>query len=142
MSDGADTAHLRTPQAIIEGLRLDYLENGGSPYDRDVMHLVRFQTPEIDGVGIPYEAARARLPEEHRYKDLPGLYENIQGPPHSSNGFTTSEVGGERIIPEYFTADGGNVPMREGAEMWRINRAGEEVLVGIFDDNRKWIRVG
>lgn len=141
VSDGADTAHLRTPQAIIEGLRLDYLENGGSPYDSDLMHLVRFQTPEIDGVGIPDEAARARLPEEHPYKDLPDLFESIQPPPHSSNGFTTSEVGGEPIIPEYSTADGGNVPMRDGAEMWRMNRAGEEVLVGIFEA-REWIRVG
>lgn len=138
VSDGADSAHLRTPGAIIDGLRLDY---DGSPYDRDSMHVVRFQTPETEGIGIPDERARASLPDGHPYKDLPDLFQNILPDPHSSNGFTTSEVRGDWIIPEYSTVEGGNVPMREGAEMWRMSRAGDEVLVGIFD-GRKWVRVG
>ncbi|KPN17880.1 hypothetical protein [Arthrobacter sp. Edens01] len=57
--------------------------------------------------------------------------------PNNGWGTPTSRVEHTPLIPE-LKVDGG-VPMQNGAEMWRIDRQGNEVLVGVFDDMRGWI---
>ncbi|HET8795967.1 MAG TPA: hypothetical protein VFM62_06280 [Arthrobacter sp.] len=144
ISDGADTALLRTSEEVIDGLRLDYTGEGGAPgpFSADApVHAVRFQTSESAKIGIPDELLRQQLPDGNVARDLPDISDKVEGPPHTSTGFTGSTVDGQQIIPEYATRGDRGVDMFAGAEMWRLNRAGEEVLVGIFDGT-DWVRVG
>lgn len=50
--------------------------------------------------------------------------------PNTGHGFTSSRVNVLPIVPELKVR--GGVPMESGAEMWRIDRNGNEVLVGIY----------
>ena len=58
--------------------------------------------------------------------------------PNNGLGFPSSRVDHSPVIPELEVPDG--VPLQDGAEMWRIDRSGDEVLVGIYDtDSGGWI---
>ncbi|MEV7646442.1 hypothetical protein [Arthrobacter sp. NPDC089319] len=60
--------------------------------------------------------------------------------PNTGHGFTSSRVDGTPVLPELKVNGGTN--LRDGAEMWRINSAGEETLVGVYDAlNNRWARV-
>lgn len=58
--------------------------------------------------------------------------------PNTGHGYTSSRVDGAPVIPELQV--NGGVPLRRGAEMWRLNKAGDEVLIGIFD-GKKWTTI-
>src|SRR6185437_199976 len=47
--------------------------------------------------------------------------------PNTGHGYTSSRVDGAPVIPELQV--NGGVPLRRGAEMWRLNKAGDEVLI-------------
>lgn len=58
--------------------------------------------------------------------------------PNNGLGLPSSRVEHTPVIPELAAPDG--VPLQDGAEMWRIDRNGNEALVGIYDlVNRQWI---
>ena len=59
--------------------------------------------------------------------------------PNNGLGLPSSRVEHAPVIPELKVPDG--VPLNKGAEMWRIDRHGNEVLVGIYDGVRGWINL-
>ncbi|MCC3282442.1 hypothetical protein [Arthrobacter caoxuetaonis] len=64
--------------------------------------------------------------------------EDPAGWPNTGHGLTSSRVDDLPIVPELKVKYG--VDMEDGAEMWRIDRDRNEVLVGVYDlDSRMWI---
>jgi hypothetical protein len=118
-----DTAHLGTPDALHDGLRLDYPGTHFHPGDSS-SHVIRFKTD--DGFEAP------------RVTDLGGSdrYDSWKDP-FTGNGFTKA---GDDVIPEWQPAGGNPVEMREGAEMWEILDNGNQRLVGVLD-NGQWVPV-
>lgn len=120
-----DTAHLGTPSALHDGLRLDYAD---SPFERHDpgTHIIRFQAD----------------PASEGYYDVPrnsdmggdGTYDPWQDP-FTGNGFTKS---GDDVIPEYAAK---NITMREGAEMWEVLDDGTQRLVAVLRGG-EWIPEG
>jgi len=58
--------------------------------------------------------------------------------PNTGHGLTSSRVENVPLVPE-LEIDGG-IRLFDGAEMWRIDRNGNEVLVGIYT-NKKWVNL-
>ncbi|MEB7505396.1 hypothetical protein [Arthrobacter koreensis] len=58
--------------------------------------------------------------------------------PNTGHGLTSSRVDKSPLIPE-LDIDGG-IRLNDGAEMWRIDRYGNEVLVGIYT-GQKWVNL-
>ena len=66
--------------------------------------------------------------------------EDSAGWPNTGHGLTSSRVDALPLVPELKVKNG--VDMKDGAEMWRIDRDGNEVLVGIYDGaEEEWIRL-
>lgn len=124
-----DAAQFGTPAEMVEGLGLQYVDDSGtlafSPDDQ-VVTAIRF--PATTDV-----LARTEVP---RVADLGGssLYDN-HGWPFTGNGFTSSP---DAIVPELRITDSVGIP--EGSEMWSFSSDGQQVLVGVFNENR-WVRV-
>ena len=124
-----DTAHLGTPDALHDGLRLDYPGTPFAPGDTS-SHVIRFTTPDS------FEAPR--------FSELggPGKYDAGFDDPFTGNGFTKA---GDDIIPEWqpSQANGGpTVNMNPGAEMWEVLDNGNQRLVGVLDNGGQWVPVG
>lgn len=121
----SDTSHLSTPEAIHDGLRLDYSETPFTPHDPGT-HIIRFQA-EPDSPGT-YDVPRN--------SDMggDGVYDNWDDP-FTGNGFTKS---GDDVIPEYMAK---NVTMREGAEMWEVLDDGTQRLSAVLKSG-EWIPQG
>jgi hypothetical protein len=100
---------------------------------------IRRDRPTETAAGIPdrpEDMERAKREADNAHGgDIEGDYAAW---PNTGHGFTSSRVDGTPVVPE-LTAPRG-VGLAKGAEMWRINKAGEEVLIGIFDGDQ-WIRV-
>ncbi|MER2133519.1 MAG: hypothetical protein ABS910_02430 [Arthrobacter sp.] len=66
--------------------------------------------------------------------------EDSAGWPNTGHGFTSSRVDALPLVPELKVKYG--VDMQDGAEMWRIDRDGNEVLVGIYNGvEEEWIKL-
>lgn len=60
--------------------------------------------------------------------------------PNTGHGLTSSRVEELPVVPELKVKFG--VDMKDGAEMWRIDRDGNEVLVGVFDGHeQEWVKL-
>ncbi|MSR98757.1 hypothetical protein FYJ28_07950 [Arthrobacter sp. BL-252-APC-1A] len=57
--------------------------------------------------------------------------------PNTGHGLTSSRVDALPVVPELKVDRG--VIMESGAEMWRIDRDGNEVLVGVFNQKTGWM---
>lgn len=148
VSKAADTADLRTVDEIILGLRLDYPVDGptGSKYNTiahklgeiDGMIAVRFRAPTGGAIEIPDLSNRGRLAELERqpfYGVDRKANEDLASWPNTGHGFTSSRADVQSVIPELTAPRGAQ--MKDGAEMWKLDRHGRETLVGIFD-GKKW----
>ena len=163
--DGSDNPLLvrynQSPQFL--GTEVDVpTEVAFMPGQVDDVVAIRFRTPNADEIAIPDGSNHNRVDEIRRNRSAETAAgtpvrpedvirskreaDNAHGNPiandpamwpNTGHGFTSSRVDGTPIVPELQVQ--GGVPLAKGAEMWRINKAGEEVLIGIFD--QKWIRV-
>ncbi|MBZ5734430.1 hypothetical protein K8Z61_07965 [Nocardioides sp. TRM66260-LWL] len=120
-----DTAHLGTPAAIHDGLRLDY---SGTPFTRgdDSVHLIRFQRD-------PASAGEVVVPSNSHFggsSDFDGWTD-----PFTGNGFTKAT---DDVIPELYAR---GVGMRDGAEMWEVTSTGTQRLVAVLGDGGQWVGV-
>ena len=121
-----DTSHLTSPEALHDGLRLDYDNTPFTAHD-ETMRVIRFE-PDGDNFVVP------------RNSDMdPGVgstpYDSWNDP-FTGNGFTKA---GDDVIPEFQTQ--GGVTMRDGAEMWEVLPDGNQRLVGVLRDH-EWIPQG
>ncbi|MDG4668288.1 hypothetical protein [Mycobacterium sp. 236(2023)] len=120
-----DTAHLSSPMAIHDGLRLDYTDSPFTSHDPGT-HVIRFQAdPEFDwSYDVP------------RNSDMggDGRFDSWDDP-FTGNGFTKA---GDDAIPEYVGRD---ITMRDGAEMWEVLESGTQRLAAVLQGG-KWIPQG
>jgi hypothetical protein len=124
MTRAGDTSHLGTPDALRDGLRLDYPNSPFGAGDGN-SHVIRFTTPD------PVEAPR------HTDLGGPGAYDGWKEP-FTGNGFTKAH---DDVIPEWQPVDGRPVRMDPGAEMWETLDDGTQRLVGVLEDGQ-WVPVG
>ncbi|UNK46668.1 hypothetical protein [Arthrobacter sulfonylureivorans] len=102
-------------------------------YDRAHAH----QTNEPE---LPQDLERRKAEEANAYGLPVETAKDEAVWPNTGHGFTSSRVDGTPVLPELKVNGGTN--LRDGAEMWRINSAGEETLVGVYDAlNNRWARV-
>jgi hypothetical protein len=170
VSQAADTAGLKSADDIVQGLRLDYWLGEGATRHvafkageiNDIV-AIRFKTETPQKIEIPDLSNRSRV-DELRYDrsaaertNAPDRPEDVERAkaeaanahgddikpdeaawPNTGHGFTSSRVHKSPVVPELKVNQG--TALDPGAEMWRINKAGQEVLIGRFDGER-WIRV-
>ncbi len=122
-----DTAHLGTPDALHDGLRLDYPRTTFHTGDASST-VIRFNTP--DGFEIPRTTEMGGS----------GHYDGWDHP-FTGNGFTKSH---DDVIPEWQpgpNAEGTRAAtMDDGAEMWSLGKNGEQHLDAVFKDG-EWVKV-
>ncbi|MGW6172838.1 hypothetical protein ACWF5H_05015 [Arthrobacter sp. NPDC055138] len=170
VSQAADTAGLKSVDDIVQGLRLDYWLGDDATRHvafkagevNDIV-AIRFKTETPQKIEIPDLSNRSRV-DELRYDrsaaertNAPERPEDVERTkaevanahgddikpdeaawPNTGHGFTSSRVHKSPVVPELKVNQG--TALDPGAEMWRINKAGQEVLIGRFDGER-WIRV-
>lgn len=137
VSNAADTRNLDNVKKIVDGRQLDEEPTAGQAprfsENDEAVYAIRFQhDSSADGtIDVPDAKLYDRLGTE-------GTNHVRYGEPFTGNGFTSSRVPGERVIPESY-ANG--VTMKPGAEMWRIGADGKQELVGVLH-GREWVRIG
>jgi SseB protein N-terminal domain len=122
----AEILHLRTPDQLYSSLGLSYT---GSPFERDAteIYVLRWAAHRGDLYRIPYGGQN-----EAAMRAMQGWM--IERAPFRGNGFAPVEDG--QVIAE-FKVDSIRLP--HGAQMWRLNSAGDHVLVAVLDaDECAW----
>ncbi|GAA2782072.1 hypothetical protein GCM10010452_07500 [Crossiella cryophila] len=141
----ADVADLRTPSQVIEGLRLDYTDNGyldrngRPPYDfgDEFVATLRFPFdpgsvdlgPNHTGPVTPDQAMPIAYGNHDAADPFPMGGNGRSNPaPFAGHGFTASR---DNPVPEFELH-----PHRfDQAEIWLTDRAGNSVLLGAYDPN-------
>ncbi len=123
----SEVAHLTTPRRLYRALGL---AKAGSPFHDDdaEVHVVRWAAHRADLYRIPYGGQH-----EAGMRAMQGWV--IEGPPFRGNGFAP---GDSEVVAE-FKVDSVRLP--HGAQMWRLDKEGNETLVATFDaDVGRWLR--
>jgi hypothetical protein len=118
-----DTAHLGTPQALYDGLRLDYPGTHFAPDDSSSF-VMRFRVDDPAAI----------TPSLHSRFGGDGSQDAWKAP-FTGNGF----LGADDIIPEYKASTGADI--RSGAEMWEILPDGTQRLYAVLRGT-EWIPQG
>jgi hypothetical protein len=122
--------HLCTPELIYTTLGLDF---AGSTFraDADEVYLLRWRAYCSDLYRIPYGGQ-----DDAAMRAMQGWV--IERPPFRGNGFAPCDNGD--VIAE-FKVDSVRLP--HGAQLWRLDAAGNERLIALLDaDGPRWRRVG
>lgn len=123
VSKAADVKKLHSMKDVYYGLRLDYTDTKFRP-DGEGYAVIRFYSKRTDKLYIPF-GPELGGPQEHAW-------------PNTGGGFTSSTLG-KGGFPEWvFSAK--YTPM-EGAEIYRVDAKGREVLSSVFENGR-WKKVG
>jgi YD repeat-containing protein len=126
----SEIAHLRTPAELYAALGLSYSESPFKPDDAEV-YVLRWAAHRGNLYRIPYGGQH-----EAAMNAMQGWM--IERPPFRGNGFAPSD---SRDVIAEFKVDSVRLP--HGAELWRVDRDGEEKLIAMFDaDGPRWQRVG
>jgi hypothetical protein len=126
----SEIAHLRTPVELYNALGLDYSDSPFMPADSEVF-VLRWVAHRGNLYRIPYGGQN-----EAAMHAMQGWV--IERSPFRGNGFAPSET---RDVIAEFKVDSVRLP--HGAELWRIDRDGNEQLVATFDaDGPQWHRMG
>ncbi|GLY05852.1 SseB family protein [Actinoplanes sp. NBRC 101535] len=126
----SEVEHLRTPAELFAALGLHYET---SPFQADAKEAFVLRWPA-------YRPSLYRIPyggqNEQALRAMDGWV--IERAPFRGNGFASGD--GRDVIAE-FKVDSVRLP--HGAQLWRIDAAGDERMLAIFDaDGPKWRRVG
>jgi hypothetical protein len=128
-----DVTHLRTPRDIIRGLRLDYEGTPYSPGQSDI-YAIRMRVTEHQAeheIVIPSSKGMMGVTDK-RAAALPREFYDSQAP-FSGSGFSADATEGAPEMLADNKDDGhGAVALQEGAEMWRINSDGHEVVFAVY----------
>jgi hypothetical protein len=125
-----EVEHLRTPVELFGALGLTY---DGSPHvpDAKEAYVLRWPAYRPSLYRIPYGGQN-----EQALRAMDGWV--IERAPFRGNGFAPGE--GRDVIAE-FKVDSVRLP--HGAQLWRLDADGVEVMIAIFDnDGPQWRRVG
>jgi hypothetical protein len=125
----SEVAHLTSPKALYRALGLVYAASAFSEDDAEV-HVVRWVAHRSDLYRLPYGGQH-----EAGMRAMQGWM--IERAPFRGNGFAPSE--GRDVVAE-FKVDSTRLP--HGAQLWRLDRDGDEKLIALFDaDGPRWRRV-
>lgn len=120
-----DVAHLRTPSdlAVLQG---DAASRPG-----DVIFALRWRAVDPADYAVPFTAA---------YPGLVGMpAHDRSGPPVIGNGFAPAD---RHLIPEFVTADLGDLPLTANASIVAFTDDGSEVLLYQYlPEQRAWTRM-
>jgi hypothetical protein len=116
-----DTAHLRSPDELFDGLRLDYDRTPFRPGQNSV-HVIRYVPSNDPEFAVPRNSTMGGSARFDTWTD-----------PFTGNGFTKAT---DDVIPEF---QGVNT-MRSGAEMWEIMNDGTQQLTAVLRGD-VWVRV-
>jgi hypothetical protein len=126
----SEVMHLRTPTELYNALGLNYSGSPFKPADTEVF-VLRWAAHRGNLYRIPYGGQH-----EAAMHAMQGWV--IERSPFRGNGFAPSE---SRDVIAEFKVDSVRLP--HGAELWRVDRDGNETLVAMFDaDGPQWQRVG
>jgi hypothetical protein len=126
----SEVAHLRTPADLYNALGLNYSDSPFKPDDAQV-YVLRWSAHRGNLYRIPYGGQH-----EAAMHAMQGWV--IERPPFRGNGFAPSE---SRDVIAEFKVDSVRLP--HGAELWRVDRDGNDKLIAMFDgDGPRWQRVG
>jgi YD repeat-containing protein len=126
----SEVSHLRTPADLYNALGLSYSDSPFKPDDAEV-YVLRWAAHRGNLYRIPYGGQH-----EAAMHAMQGWM--IERAPFRGNGFAPSE---SRDVIAEFKVDSVRLP--HGAELWRVDRDGDEKLVATFDaDGPRWQRVG
>ncbi|MGC9668210.1 SseB family protein [Planosporangium sp. 12N6] len=126
----SEVTHLRTPTELYNALGLNYSDSKFSPDDPEV-YVLRWAAHRGNLYRIPYGGQH-----EAAMHAMQGWV--IERAPFRGNGFAPSE---SRDVIAEFKVDSARLP--HGAELWQVDRDGNEKLVAVFDaDWPRWQRVG
>jgi hypothetical protein len=125
----SEVSHLRAPADLYNALGLNYSDSPFKPDDPEV-YLLRWAAHRGNLYRIPYGGQH-----EVAMRAMQGWV--IERTPFRGNGFAPSE---SRDVIAEFKVDSVRLP--HGAELWRVDRNGNEALVARFDaDGPRWQRV-
>lgn len=126
VSVASDAAHLRTPQDLLQAMRLDY--GSPSPYETFTTTDHAYVIEGLVAAGdyfVPNGRVAAALGiTDARVQDLPS-----GSPPHTGTGYTGDRNG---VNPEYQLVDGKWAP---GATLMRVDPDGSRHPVAVLDDS-------
>lgn len=111
-----DAVDLGDFRKAYNSLRLDYDGSQFNDVSDQFLGVIRFKTRDVDGIGIPYS------------KEFGGKHEGSY--PFTGNGFIAT--GNGKIRPEFVIQRNDGVEYMNGAEIYILDRAGSEKLVGVF----------
>ena len=109
-----DVKQLKNYDDIYNSLRLDYVDSDFNPATDECVGVIRFKTPEIWKIDIPYNQAMGG--------------NAVGGPPFTGNGFTAATNG--QAIPEFLCKD--RVALNDG-ELYMVTKDGAEILVAVYN---------
>lgn len=151
-----DTADMTTPQALFDRLALDYdatphpyradgqdhIPRMGGAQAVDEMHVLRFDNADPDNFYVPRDSVMRGESPRDANGDLDPRKWNGQArdnmDPYTGNGWTRGPGG----VPEFYPHKPIQVP--EGAEMWRVNAAGDQQLRAVLKNvngTPQWVEV-
>jgi len=111
-----DAVDLGDFRKAYNSLRLDYDGSQFNDVSDQFLGVIRFKTRDVDGIGIPYS------------KEFGSKHEGSY--PFTGNGFIAT--GNGKIRPEFVIQRNDGVEYMNGAEIYILDRAGSEKLVGVF----------
>lgn len=113
-----DTKMLSKYMDYYNSLRLDYKGTKFKPKKDKTMGVIRFKTTEVNKLSIPYSKAMGG---------------NTKGQlPWTGNGFTSAKNG--NAIPEYTFPERYLAEPLNGAELFEVDKFGNEVLKAVYID--------
>ncbi|MBK6880734.1 MAG: hypothetical protein IPI26_08270 [Elusimicrobia bacterium] len=120
-----DVIDLTDFRKTYNSLRLDYDGSQFNDVSDRYLGVIRFKTPSVDKIEVPFS------------KEFGGNH--INGYPFTGNGFVST--GNGKIRPEFKIIGKDGARIMNGAELYIIDRAGNEQLDAVFDVNKsKFIR--
>lgn len=138
-STAKDTKGLFTYKDFYDTLRLDYTPTGFDPIGDDFITIVRFKTPTVSAIKIPYGGiSNADMNAIEFATGIPkaDLIQNAW--PYSGYGVTVAE--GSMTVPEYITKVNQYMNISEESAMYDIFKDGTEKLKSVFIDG-EWITI-
>lgn len=113
---------MKNPNMIFYGLSMEY---DGSPFtpDDDFVTAIHFTSKDADNIIILFGDSMPN-PAGGKVSEMT--------PPFTGNGFTSASNG--LIIPEFYSY---GLSIDNGAQMVRITKEGNDVLIAIYDDKKQ-----
>ncbi|MCY7363057.1 MAG: hypothetical protein LH629_13485, partial [Ignavibacteria bacterium] len=131
MTTAVDSKQFQKYNDIYDGMRLDYSGSEFTSTAATECIVVRFKSLDVDNLYIPRNKNNGGLLND----PLDSSPYNKNLPPFTGNGFTSGK-NGTLGVPEWKVDFGKNLRLEDGAEMYKIDSMGNELLIGMYDESK------